>query len=267
MIPFTKMQGAGNDFIVIDCLDAFGVLDFGAIAPALCDRHFGVGADGLLLVLPSEVADFRMRVINADGSEPEMCGNGLRCFARYLHDAGLSDALTLRIETGAGVLKAEVLETGVRLDMGAPRMAERLLEPLVAGDASFEATAVSMGNPHCVVFVEDLDAFDFEKYGPLVEAHPAFPRRTNAEFAQVLAPDRIRLKVYERGVGPTLACGTGACATLVAAAMSGRTGREARIDLPGGTLSIRWDEDGRILMTGPARVVFTGAVDPLRLRR
>jgi diaminopimelate epimerase len=161
------------------------------------------------------------------------------------------------------VLGAEVLVDGVRLDMGAPRLAERMAGPLAAGDAAFEATFVSMGNPHCVVFVEDLDAFDFDRYGPLVEGHPAFPHRTNAEFAQVLASDRIRLKVYERGVGPTLACGTGACATLVAAAMSGRTGREARVDLPGGTLSIRWGEDGRIWMTGPAQVVFTGTVDPL----
>ncbi|MNY07919.1 Diaminopimelate epimerase [compost metagenome] len=151
--------------------------------------------------------------------------------------------------------------------MGAPRMAERMAEPLRAGDAAFEATAVSMGNPHCVVFVEDLDAFDFEQYGPLVEAHPAFPQRTNAEFAQVLSPDHIRLKVYERGVGPTLACGTGACATLVAAALSGRTGRAARVDLPGGTLAIAWGEDDRIQMTGPARVVFDGRVDPAELTR
>ncbi|MBO9542659.1 diaminopimelate epimerase [bacterium] len=263
-MSFTKMQGAGNDFIVIDCLGDQAA-DYQALAPALCDRHFGIGADGLLLVLPSEVADFRMRVINADGTEPEMCGNGLRCFARYLHVAGLSSAASLAIETGAGVLGAEVLEDGVRLDMGAPRMAERMAEPLKVGDAAFEATAVSMGNPHCVVFVEDLDAFDFEQYGPLVEAHSAFPQRTNAEFAQVLAPDHIRLKVYERGVGPTLACGTGACATLVAAALSGRTGRAAQVDLPGGTLAIAWGEDGRIQMTGPAQVVFKGVVDALNL--
>lgn len=279
MLPFTKMQGLGNDFIVVDCSMGERPGDWAALAPKLCDRHYGIGADGLLLILPSEVADFRMRIINADGSEPEMCGNGLRCFAYYLHHYGLSDATVLTVETGAGVLEAELQMTpdgharGVRVDMGPPRLtraeipmvgnpeARMVQEPLEAGDRTFVVTAVSMGNPHVVTFVEKLDEAEFSTYGPLLEAHPAFPRHANIEFVQVMNPGFLRVKVYERGVGPTLACGTGACAALVAAVLNDRTQRKAQVELPGGILDIEWAENDHVYMAGPAAVVFQGVVD------
>lgn len=279
MLPFTKMQGLGNDFIVIDCSMGDRPVDWEALAPRLCDRHYGIGADGLLLILPSESADFRMRILNADGSEPEMCGNGLRCFAYYLHTYGLTDATVIKVETGAGLLEVELLMTpdgharGVRVDMGAPRLTrgevpmagnpeQRVIqEPLRVGDRTFLVTAVSMGNPHVVTFVERLDEAEFAAYGPLLEAHEAFPRHANVEFVQVVNPGFLRVKVYERGVGPTLACGTGACASLVAAVLSGRAQRKAQVELPGGILDIEWAENDHVYMAGPAAVVFTGVVD------
>ncbi|HEY9855738.1 MAG TPA: diaminopimelate epimerase [Stenomitos sp.] len=279
MLPFTKMQGLGNDFIVVDSSMGDRPVDWATLGPKLCDRHYGIGADGLLLILPSELADFRMRIINADGSEPEMCGNGLRCFAYYLHTYGLTDATRMTVETGAGVLEVELQmgpdghAKGVRVDMGTPRLTraelpmegnpdERVLQqPLRVGDRTFLISAVSMGNPHVVTFVEKLDETEFMAYGPLLEAHPAFPKRTNVEFVQVLNPGFLRVKVFERGVGPTMACGTGACATLVAAVLNGRAQRKAQVELPGGILDIEWAEDDHVYMTGPAAVVFTGVVD------
>lgn len=279
MLPFTKMQGLGNDFIVVDCSMGDRPVDWTSLAPKLCDRHFGIGADGLLLILPSEVADFRMRIVNADGSEPEMCGNGLRCFAYYLHTYGLTDATKVKVETGAGLLEVELQMApdgqaqGVRVDMGAPRLTrgeipmegnpgERVIQqPLQVGDRTFLVTAVSMGNPHAVSFVERLDDAEFAAYAPLLEAHPAFPNHANVEFVQVLNPGFLRVRVYERGVGATLACGTGACATLVAAVLNGRSQRKAQVELPGGILEVEWAEDDHVFMTGPAAVVFTGVVD------
>ncbi len=282
---FTKAQGAGNDFIILDltrehATDAWPSDAWSEAARTLCDRHFGIGADGLLLVLPPSMdetapaggfaasagvrADFRMRVINSDGSEPEMCGNGLRCFVRYLHENGMVSGNTVAVSTGAGVLRAEILsganaEFLVRLDMGRPFEMGR--EKLPVGDRRLDVSLISMGNPHCVAFVNDLDALPFDQLGPAVESHPRFRNRTNAEFVQVLDRRRVRVKVWERGAGPTLACGTGACAVVVAAVGRGYTERTVAVELPGGTLTIDWPVGGSVFLTGPAEIVFTGQVD------
>lgn len=278
-LSFTKTQGLGNDFVVVDASSADPSIDWQALAVRLCDRHFGIGADGLLCVLPSEVADFRMRVLNADGTEPEMCGNGLRCFARYLRHHGLVTRTELAIETGAGVLEVSWVRdaaghaTLARVDMGPARLAREQIpmqgpaapqvieEPLQVGDRTFWVTGVSMGNPHAVLFVPSFDEQEFLTYGPLLEGHTAFPKRANVEFVEVVARDRLRVKVFERGVGPTLACGTGACAALVASVLTGRAERRAEVELPGGSLEIEWAPDGRVLMTGPAEVVYTGSFE------
>ncbi|MNR82169.1 Diaminopimelate epimerase [compost metagenome] len=266
---FVKLQGTGNDFILFDLRFETEEQDWQALAPGLCDRHFGIGADGLLLVLPSTApgAAFRMRVINSDGSEPEMCGNGLRCFVRYLHDQGLVEGATVAVETGAGVLRAEILgDAGsdgtsafqVRLDMGRPFVMGREMLPM--GDRRLDVHLVSMGNPHCVTFVDDLDRVPFAEVGPAVEGHPRFRQRTNAEFVQVLNRGRLRVKVWERGAGPTLACGTGACAAVVAAISRSLTDRHVIVELPGGALTIDWQVGGSVFLTGPAEPVFTGQI-------
>lgn len=270
-LPFAKYQGTGNDFMMVDGLDGLPELDWGEFARRWCDRHYGVGADGVILVLRGRTAPFAMRVINADGSEPEMCGNGLRCFVRYLADRGLAPTGPFPVETGAGTLRPEVLAGGqVRVDMGHPILARARIpmsgpaaeqvvdEPIAVGTESFLVTAVSMGNPHAVIFVPDVDAVPLAEWGPPLESHPAFPARTNVEFTQVLDRHTARMRVWERGAGPTLACGTGACATLVAGVLTGRLDREATIHLPGGPLAIAWREDGAIVMTGAAEAVFTG---------
>ncbi len=275
--PFTKAQGAGNDFIVFDLTASDApdaTQDWSAIARALCDRHFGIGADGLLLMLPPSTgapsqAEVRMRVINSDGSEPEMCGNGLRCFVRVIHAQGKVSGKSIAVETGAGVRQAEILDASspegrdagfqVRLNMGLPFDQGRDMLPLA--DRRLDVHLVSMGNPHCVSFVEDLDRYPFETLGPLVESHVRFRQRTNAEFAQVLNRGRIRAKVWERGAGPTLACGTGACAVAVAAVSRGLCDRHVVVDLPGGSLTIDWTVGGPVFLTGPAEIVFTGQVD------
>lgn len=270
-LSFAKYQGTGNDFLMVDGLDGLPALDWGAFARRWCDRHYGVGADGVILVLRGESAPFAMRVINADGSEPEMCGNGLRCFVRYLADRGLAPTGPFPVETGAGTLRPEVLEGGqVRVDMGHPILSRARIpmsgpadeqvvdEPIAVGAESFLVTAVSMGNPHAVIFVPDVEAVPLAEWGPPLETHPAFPARTNVEFTQVIDRHTARMRVWERGAGPTLACGTGACATLVAGVLTGRLDREATIHLPGGPLAIAWREDGSILMTGAAEFVFTG---------
>jgi len=268
MMSFVKLQGTGNDFVLFDLRGETEEHDWHALAPQLCDRHFGIGADGLLLVLPpsdaAPQAEFRMRVINADGSEPEMCGNGLRCFVRYLHDKGLLTGPEVAVGTGAGLLRARILppEEGsgfrVRLDMGRPFDMGREMLPL--GDRRLDIQQISMGNPHCVTFVDDLDRFPFDELGPVVEAHPRFRQRTNAEFVQVLSRSRLKVKVWERGAGPTLACGTGACAAVVAAVGRGLTDRHVKVDLPGGTLDIDWLVGGSVFLTGPAEPVFTGQI-------
>jgi len=276
MIDFTKMHGLGNDFIVVNCLRGEHVAELVEATVRLCDRHRGIGADGLILVLPASDADFRMRIINSDGSEPEMCGNGIRCFAKFLYDTGLTTKTTLAIATLAGMIGAELTVTdgkvsAVRVDMGIPRLeridipmigatGEVVDEPLQVLGRTFATTAVSMGNPHAVSFVEDVERFPLEQYGPLVENHPSFPRKTNAEFVEVISPTHLRMRVWERGAGITQACGTGACATLVAAVLTNRAERTATVELPGGPLHISWGTDEHVYMTGPAVAVFTGSV-------
>lgn len=268
-LPFTKMHGLGNDFVVVDCrtADPGGWED---LSQRLADRRFGVGCDQVLLVYPSEVADFRMDIYNADGSRVEMCGNGVRCFAKYLRDKGLTSAGSLRVETLAGVVVPRFAGDLVEVDMGEPVLEGRripvdadgpvkeLALPLREGD--LKVTCVSMGNPHAVAFVDDAAGYLLDRVGPEVEHHPFFPRRTNVEFVQVLDSGRVRMRVWERGSGVTMACGTGACAAAVASHWTGRTGRDVEVVLDGGSLRVRWDEaTNRVFMTGPAATVFEGA--------
>jgi diaminopimelate epimerase len=277
-LSFHKYQGLGNDFILVDnrhqpqpCLTP-------EEAVALCNRRFGVGADGVIFLLPGqEGADFSMRLFNSDGSEAEMCGNGIRCLARFLQDLGIpGQDGAYQIHTLAGRIVPQVRPDGlVTVDMGIPRLLagqipttlakpeEKVVrQPLQVGGREWAVTAVSMGNPHCVVFLEEggsLEELDLERVGPLFEHHPAFPERTNTEFAQVLGPNYLRLRVWERGAGATLACGTGACAALVAAVLEERAEPQATVELPGGNLEIRWDLDTQhVWMTGPALPVFRG---------
>ena len=280
-LRFAKYQGTGNDFVLIDGLDEpLPIVDWPAVANFLCDRHYGVGADGVLLLSRGAAAPFAMRVLNADGSEPQMCGNGIRCLARYLHDSGRVGQGAFEVETGAGVIRPEVLpDLQVRVDMGKPRLTrseipmlgppdERVVEePIGAGFGTVLVTAVSMGNPHAIMFVPDVDAIPLRDWGPRIERHEMFPERTNVEFVQVMGPNHANMRVWERGSGITLACGTGACATLVAGVLAGRMERDAVIHLPGGPLAIRWEEDGHVWLTGPAEPVFTGEVTlPLERR-
>jgi len=277
-LNFTKMHGAGNDFIVIEDLDEVWEFDELAVQ-VFCDRHFGIGADGMILVRPATEAgaDFFMLYMNADGSVAEMCGNGVRCFARYLVDNGLVTGDTVAVQTLGGIKNIEILRDeygefeAARVDMGAPVLAAAQIPTTLSGDPVVNATVstvlgettvtcVSMGNPHAIIWVDDADAAPVLTLGPLVETASVFPNKTNVEFAEVIDEDNIRLRVWERGVGETLACGTGACATLVAAALTGRTGRSATIELPGGELEIEWAADDHVLMTGPAEVTFEGVV-------
>ena len=278
-LEFTKMHGLGNDFVVIDDRSAQFEFDPEAVE-WLCDRHFGVGADGLILVRPAtaEGADFFMLYYNADGSTAEMCGNGVRCFTKYLVDGEMVTGDRLGVQTLGGAYEIDVArdEDGrfevATVDMGEPVLLPALVpttlpgedavvdEPLVVAGATWNVTCVSMGNPHAVIWVEDVDTAPVTTIGPLIETHLAFPNKTNVEFAQVTADGVIRLRVWERGVGETLACGTGACATLVAASLAGLVQREAAVELPGGELVIRWGEDGRVYMSGPAETVFDGTI-------
>ncbi|KPV58656.1 diaminopimelate epimerase [Paenibacillus sp. A3] len=276
---FTKMQGLGNDFIVLHGHKELPV-DASEQAIRLCDRHFGIGADGLVYLLPSAKADYMMRIINSDGSEAEQCGNAIRCAAKYIYDHELvpRDKTELTIETigaGAQAVQLTVKEgrvAAVRVDMGAPvlnglEVPTTIDEPQVIGypvtvdGREFRFTAVSMGNPHCVIFVEDAVGTDLHAWGPKLETHALFPRKINVEFATVQRRDYADMRVWERGAGPTLACGTGACATLVAGVLTGQMDREAVISLKGGELRIEWSElNNRVYMTGPAEIVFKGTL-------
>jgi diaminopimelate epimerase len=272
---FTKMQGAGNDYIYLDCFRSAPPRDLSSLSRAMSNRHFGVGSDGLILICPSEKADARMRMFNADGSEAEMCGNGLRCVAKYVYDHGLVRKPTLQIETGRGILKVdlEIADGKVRgatIDMGEPILEGRWIpttlsgnppteSPLVVGDNSFPITCVSMGNPHCVMFTKDLYDSLVLQFGPRIEGHSAFPKRTNVEFVRVNTPDDVTVRVWERGSGETLACGTGACAVAVAGVITGRTERRIVAHLPGGDLLLHWSKaDNHVYLTGPAVEVFNG---------
>ncbi len=278
-IEFVKMHGLGNDFIIVDCIShPYNIDQLVQASVPLCDRHFGIGGDGLILVLPSQQADFQMRIINNDGSEAEMCGNGIRCFAKYLYEHRLTRQTTFTIDTLAGIITPLLLLDGehvqaVQVDMGEPRLEREAIpmagpagqvvnESLRVSGETFAVTAVSMGNPHAIIFVDDVAHFPVEQYGPLIEKHAAFPRKTNVEFVQVLSHSSLKMRVWERGAGITLACGTGACATLVAAVLTGDAERSATVELPCGPLAITWsDEDNHVYMTGPAEEVFTGVVN------
>lgn len=274
---FTKMHGLGNDFIIVYGEQELPV-DAADLAVKWCNRFFGIGADGLVYILPSDKADFRMRIINSDGSEAEQCGNAIRCVAKYVYEYGYAEKSEITIETlGAGVQKVSLRFDGeqvksVRVDMGEPvleglKIPTTLIHnpvvnhPIEVNGREFRFTAVSMGNPHCVIYVDDAAHFDLSVWGPKLEIHPLFPKKINVEFATVQARDYVDMRVWERGAGPTLACGTGACATLVASVLNGSTDRAAVISLKGGDLFIEWDEnDNHVYMTGPAELVYEGAV-------
>lgn len=283
-IKFSKLEGLGNDFILIDGLAETGWEDLPAeqladLAVRLCDRHFGIGADGLLILLKSAKASYRVRIINSDGSEAGICGNGLRCVVRYLWDKKLISEDLISIETLSGIkLPAVLVEDGqlkaVEVDMDEPKLSRKEIpmtgppnekfidQPIEAGGCEFKATCLSMGNPHCVIFVPDIDAVDLEALGPALENHPLFPERTNVEFVQVSDRKNIAIRVWERGAGITLACGSGACASVVAANLNNLTERAAIATLPGGKLLIEWDtDDNHVMMTGPAAKVFEGTVE------
>jgi diaminopimelate epimerase len=272
---FTKMQGAGNDYIYIDCFREPMPRDPAGLSRAISDRHFGVGSDGLILICPSEKADARMRMFNSDGSEAEMCGNGIRCVAKYVYDHGLVRKPVLDIETGRGVLTLELeIQDGcvrqVRVDMGEPileaaRIPTKLLGnpprdvPLSVAEQMLQVTCVSMGNPHCVAFVDSIHDGLVLGIGPIIEHLGAFPHRTNVEFVRVNGPEEVTVRVWERGSGETLACGTGACAVAVAGVLTGRTKRRITAHLPGGALRLFWSEtDNHVYLTGPAVEVFRG---------
>ncbi|AEG14883.1 diaminopimelate epimerase [Desulfofundulus sp. TPOSR] len=277
-MQFFKVHGLGNDFILVDLVKQEwpGGEDLSESARRLCHRQFGIGADGLVLLHSSPRADVFMQIINPDGSEAEMCGNAIRCVAKYLYERGGIKKEVMHIETRAGVMVPRlVLENGrvaaVRVDMGIPRLERQdipmigppgqvINEPLVLEGQAFHVTAVSMGNPHCVLFVPDVERVDLHGLGPKLEKHPLFPRKTNVEFVQVLNRGEVRVRVWERGAGPTLACGTGACATVVAGVLNNYTDREVKVHLPGGTLLIEWKEDDHLYMTGPAEEVFCGQI-------
>jgi diaminopimelate epimerase len=270
---FTKMQGAGNDYVYVDCFAQKPPADPAALAKKIADRHFGVGGDGLILICPSETADARMRMFNADGSEAEMCGNGVRCVAKYVYDHGIAKKPTLTIETGRGVLTLEVeVHAGkvhqVRVDMGEPILDAGKIPTTLPGNPpidvtlpgyDFKATCVSMGNPHCVIFVKAITDQHVHGIGPRIEKDALFPRRTNVEFVAVNRPDDVTFRVWERGSGETLACGTGACAVAVAGVLTGRTQRKITAHLLGGDLQLLWSEtDNHVYMSGPAVEVFSG---------
>ena len=281
---FTKMHGIGNDFVMVSCLGPDGstlLAECQSRAVSLCDRKFGIGGDGVIALLPGQSAPFAMKMFNPDGSESEMCGNGIRCFAKFLFDRNLTyGEREIAVETGAGLLHLQITPgpdgkaATVRVDMGEPvltpsKIPTVLVEteapivnaPLIVGAQTLYVTTVSMGNPHAVIFVEDVNAYRIEIVGPLVEHHPAFPRRTNTEFIQIVSDSEIIFRVWERGAGATLACGTGACAAVVACVLNGKTGRSVLVHLPGGDLDIVWSETGNhVYMTGSATEVFEGEI-------
>ena len=274
-INFTKYHGLGNDFILIDNRHTDKTLITPDSAVKWCDRNFGIGADGVIFALPGTgQTDYTMRIFNADGSEPEMCGNGIRCLAQFLADleGDAEIGKTYRIHTLAGTITPRIEGNGlITVDMGYPQLLaaeipttlaasdEKVMnQPLIVAGQSWSVTCVSMGNPHCITYVEDVSAISLVTLGPQFEKHPAFPQRTNTEFIEVVRPNYLKMRVWERGAGATLACGTGACAVVVAGVLVGKNERRCTVELPGGCLEIHWTEDERVLMTGPAEMVFAG---------
>lgn len=279
MIKFTKMHGLGNDYVYIDCYSKeVNLGNISDLAKFMSNRHFGIGSDGIILICKSDIADFKMRMFNFDGSEAEMCGNGIRCVGKFVYDKGLTYKETVKIETLAGIkilnlnVKNGKVET-VRVDMGEPILNPKEIpvdfdkEPvkglkIKAIDREFDFTCVSMGNPHAIAIIEDTKVFDIEKYGPVLETEEHFPKRSNIEFIEVIDKNNVRMRVWERGAGETLACGTGACATAVACNINGLTERKVNIELLGGTLEIDWDEEtNHVFMTGTATTVFEGEIE------
>ena len=278
MIKFTKMHGLGNDYVYIDCTEEQKIKNISSLAQFISNRHFGVGSDGLILICKSDIADFKMRMFNYDGTEAEMCGNGIRCVGKFVYDKGLTKKDNITVETLAGIkkLKFNIKEGNVEtveVDMGEP-----ILEPdkipviseeaivknlkIKARENEFKFTCVSMGNPHAITIVDNTKDFNIEKYGPVLEKDEHFPRRANIEFIELVDKNNIKMRVWERGAGETLASGTGACASVVACALNGYIENEANVELLGGTLKIRWDkENNHIYMTGPATTVFEGEID------
>ncbi len=269
-IEFTKMHGLGNDFVIIDDRGE-RLADVGKLSQKLCHRKFGIGADQLLLLKDSAKADWAMLIFNPDGSEAEMCGNGVRCFARYILDRGISSQHDMNIETKAGLITTRVRGDMIEVDMGEPHFEGKEIPSVIKGrivsyplkvmGKELPVTCVSMGNPHTIIFVEDVENFPVERYGPEIENHSVFPNRTNVEFARVISDREITMRVWERGAGETFACGTGACATLVAGVLNRLTHKRATVHLLGGDLNILWGEDGHVYMTGPAVKVFDGIMD------
>ena len=275
-MKFTKMHGCGNDYVYVNLFEE-QIENPAKVSIAVSDRHFGIGSDGLITIGPSDIADFRMRIYNADGSEAEMCGNGIRCVAKYVYDHKLTDKTEITVETGAGVktLQRTVEDdkvTLVRVDMGEPILTpdeipvvadgDRVVdEPIVVDDKEWRMTCVSMGNPHAVVFVDDVAHFELEKYGPLFENHVRFPKRTNTEFVQIISRNEAIMRVWERGSAETWACGTGTCATVMACILNGLTDNDVLVHLRGGDLRIVYDEkSNHVFMTGPATEVFEGEI-------
>ena len=274
-MDFVKMHGLGNDFVFIE--DKTGQdKDYTALARAMCNRHTGIGADGLIVIVDSRVADVRMRIINSDGSEAEMCGNGIRCFAKYVYDSGIIEKKRFTVETPAGIMEPEITVGAdnkaklITINMGRPSFNRSeipmegadgrvLNEDLCVDGENWKITSLLMGVPHTVTYVDDVDTVDIEKIGPLFEKHEAFPKHTNINFAQQMDDRTVKVRTWERGAGATLACGTGSCSVAVASFLNGRTGREVNIQLPLGTLHIEYrEEDGNVYMTGPAAVSVTG---------
>lgn len=269
---FSKWHGLGNDFVIVNTFEE-SIYNECELAKAMCDRHLGVGADGLVLIAPSDTADFQMRIINADGSYAEMCGNATRCVAKYIQQHNMLESETIRLETLAGIIQPRLLSDGselIEVNMGKARLLKGEipiqgdeLEPaqnieLSVNGKPFVGTGVSMGNPHFVIFVDSINDVNLEEVGPLIETHSLFPKKINVEFVERISSDRVRMRVWERGCGITMACGTGSCATGVAGVLTQRTGNEVTVVLDGGELKIRYDEDGTVFMTGPATEVFTG---------
>ena len=279
-IPFTKMHGLGNDFIILDAIkNDLTALNYQKNAKYLCDRNFGIGADGLIIIEDSDAADAKMRIINSDGTEPEMCGNGIRCFAKYVYDKDEVKKDVISVETIAGIMIPALILDGdqviaIEVDMGEPKLLQKEI-PMQGDSPNQQAvnylaqvsnnqipiTAVSMGNPHCILFIDDINNADVKGVGSSLENSTIFPEKTNVEFIQVIDRNNIIMRVWERGVGETLACGTGACASVVAGVLTGQTERTVKFQLSGGNLAINWqEEDNHITMTGPAETVFSGMV-------
>ena len=280
MLNFTKMTGLGNDYIYIDCTDGTKIKNIKELTQKLSDRHFGIGSDGLILIYNSDSdnADYKMRIFNSDGTEAEMCGNGIRCVAKLIHDKNLSKKDKISIETLSGIKKVKLLEdengkcNEVIVDMGEPIFQDKnipysVYEPfnkdldIDVNEEKMRFTVVSMGNPHAITFVENIDDLNIEKYGPIIEKNPIFPNKTNVEFVEIIDKNNIKVRVWERGVGETFACGTGACAAVVASGLNGYTGENVTVDLPGGKLQIEWGKDNHIYMQGTATKVFDGTIN------